>query len=347
MRLRYFGENNMNIPVKFGESIEISDVETKTKTFKDLGLKEKDVEEFLRKNVSLIFGDEETLLIVGQQVRNESQGISDLTAIDGDGNIVLIEIKRDKEDIKNRSEAFEFQAIRYAASYGKIKDAEEIVELVYSKYVQDHPSEFDLGELTPIEKAKRELNQFLKDNEVSKTFNLKQRIILIASEFDEQTLSAVAWLIANNVDISCFTIKPSSVGKQDFLNIERLLPPSHIDDFYVGLAGSSNMQSKSTTKGAIKRNFLPRMDKLFEWGIIKKEDKLKIKKHLDHPEAEVIDENTVRYKGKDISYNKWGQEVTQWSTINIYDWAILIPGDKTLSELRAEKMRELDKVVEK
>lgn len=35
----------MNISVKLGESIEISDGKTKTKTFKNLGLKEKDVEE--------------------------------------------------------------------------------------------------------------------------------------------------------------------------------------------------------------------------------------------------------------------------------------------------------------
>ncbi|GEN82851.1 hypothetical protein SLU01_11630 [Sporosarcina luteola] len=57
------------------------------------------------------------MLIVRKQVRNASNGISDLTAIDHEGNIVLIEIKRDRKDIEGRKEAFEFQAIRYAASY--------------------------------------------------------------------------------------------------------------------------------------------------------------------------------------------------------------------------------------
>ena len=334
----------MFIPVKFGTNLEISDTEVDAKTFKELGLKEKDVEEFLRKNISLIFGEEETLLVVGQQARTESKGISNLTAIDGDGNIVLIEIKRDAEDIKTRKEAFEFQAIRYAASYAKLKDTEEIVDLVYSAYIKKHKNEYDLGGLTPTEKARRELKHFLESNEAAKTFNSKQRIILIASNFDKQTLSAVAWLIANNVDISCFTITPAFVGEQGFLNIDRILPPSQIDDFYIGLAGiSTSTKVETASKSAIKRTSLPRMNKLFEWNIIKSGDKLKIK-NFDNSEAEIIDENNVKFNDKKITYNNWGQKVTGWSSINIYEWAVLISSDKTLHELRAAKMEELQKV---
>lgn len=49
-------------------------------------------------------------------------------AIDNDGNLVLIEIKRDKKDITHREEGLEFQAIRYAASCAIIKDLEELVQ---------------------------------------------------------------------------------------------------------------------------------------------------------------------------------------------------------------------------
>ena len=63
----------------------------------------------------MLCDDEESMLIVEQQVRNVSSGRSDLTAIDNNGDIVLIEIKRDKADIIGRKESFEFQAIRYAA----------------------------------------------------------------------------------------------------------------------------------------------------------------------------------------------------------------------------------------
>jgi len=91
----------MLIPISIEENnIDTSDTEISNSTFKDLKLKEEHIEEFLRKNIEVIFGEEESLLIVGQQVSNKEKGRSDLTAIDENGNIVLIEIKRDIDDIK-------------------------------------------------------------------------------------------------------------------------------------------------------------------------------------------------------------------------------------------------------
>ena len=54
-------------------------------TFTDIGWKESDIEEVLRKNTDMICSDEESLLIVGQQVRDTKNGRSDLTAIDNEG----------------------------------------------------------------------------------------------------------------------------------------------------------------------------------------------------------------------------------------------------------------------
>ncbi|SIS61009.1 PDDEXK family nuclease [Salimicrobium flavidum] len=68
-------------------------------TFASLQWKENDIEELVRKNIEMICDDEESMLIVGKQVRNESSGISDLTAIDNNGSLVLIEIKWDRKDI--------------------------------------------------------------------------------------------------------------------------------------------------------------------------------------------------------------------------------------------------------
>jgi hypothetical protein len=333
----------MYIPVKFGDGIKKDDTEFEPTTFKNLGLKERDIEEFLRLNINLVLGDEETLLVVGQQVRNEQSGVSDLTAIDSDGNIVLIEIKRDVEDVKGRREAFEFQAIRYAASYAKIKTPDDLVDLVYSSYIEHHKNEYELGELTSTEQATRLLNQFLVSNNALKTFNSKQRVMLIASSFDNQTLSAVAWLISNGVDISCFTITPIIAGEQYFLNIEKLLPPPDLDDFYVNLAKATTIAkvTRTATESGIKRTVLPRMGKLFEWDIIHSGDQIKIKNY-DDSEAEVIDTNSVRFNGDVMSYNQWGQKVTGWSSINIYEWTVLIDQNRTLHELRMKKMDELE-----
>ena len=120
-------------------------------TFSELNMLESDIEEILRNSIEMLCDDEESMLIVGRQVRNQSRGRSDLTAIDNNGNIVLIEIKRDKNDIVGRSEAFEFQAIRYAASYATINEIEDLVEKVYAPYIEKYRDEFELGELTSYE----------------------------------------------------------------------------------------------------------------------------------------------------------------------------------------------------
>lgn len=92
----------------------------------------------------------------------------------------MIEIKRDRKDIENRKETFEFQAIRYTASYATIDSIDELVKKVYAPYIKKYSTEFELGELTSIELGIRKLDEFLEASGVESHFNLKQRIILVS-----------------------------------------------------------------------------------------------------------------------------------------------------------------------
>lgn len=103
-----------------------------------MGLLESDIEEILRQSIDILCDDEESMLIVGRQVKNEKHARSDLTAVNNFGDIVLIEIKRDRRDIENRKEAFEFQAIRYAASYATIGSTDDLVSKVYAPYIEKY-----------------------------------------------------------------------------------------------------------------------------------------------------------------------------------------------------------------
>jgi len=238
-------------------------------TFKELGMKEAHVEELLRQNVEMLCDDEDSMLIVGQQVTNESAGRSDLTAIDNEGNVVLIEIKRDKKDIEHRKEAFEFQAIRYAASFATLHTVEEFIQEVYAPYVENHKNEYkDCKTHTSVEIAQRELSNFFNGNDLSiEDFNKKQRIILVASEFDEQTLSAVAWLNSNSVDISCYQIQLNKSNDKVFINMKKVLPADDYNDYLVNITKpASFIQKKKTSK--ITRKTLPKIDTLIEWGIV-------------------------------------------------------------------------------
>lgn len=55
-------------------------------TFSELGMQENDLEEIIRRSIDMLCGDEESMLIVGRQVRNEKLGRSDLAAVDNNGN---------------------------------------------------------------------------------------------------------------------------------------------------------------------------------------------------------------------------------------------------------------------
>ena len=89
------------------------------------------------------------------------------------------------------------------------------------------------------------------------------------------------------------------------------------------------------------KTYLPRMQWLMDHGIIKKGDNVYI---INHPEeiAEVIDSDNVIYNGQKMSFNRFGCEVTGWKAIQIYAFLKIVGGqDKTLSEMRKEKMLEL------
>ncbi len=306
---------------------------SKGSLFESLGLTEANIEEFLRKNIRLLFDedeDDETLLIVGQQVVNLRGARNDLVALDGDGYLVLIELKRDAADMAARREAMEFQAVRYAASLAMITTVDDLVERVFAHYIQKWSGEFEeveLGKLTPVELGKRLVNTFLSKNKAEKSFNKLQRIILVSSTFDEQTLSAAAWMSRSGIDISCISLNPirttNSTNGPLYLDAVKLIPPRKIDSFFVDLpnrvAGLEPLPRPGPNKA---RAALPRMPQLMEWGIVSQNMKLTLK-GFDNSEATVHDAKTVKFNNESMPFNDWGTRVTGWSAINIYDWAVM------------------------
>jgi len=61
----------------------------------------------------------------------------------------------------------------------------------------------------------------------------KQRIFLVAADYQEDVTSACAWLREYEIDISCFRLRPYKIGDQYVLQRERLIPPQELDDFMV------------------------------------------------------------------------------------------------------------------
>lgn len=97
-------------------------------------------------------------------------------------------------------------------------------------------------------------------------------------------------------------------------------------------------EDEATTKR--KSTQLPKMDWLINQGIINIGDEVYL---INHPEeiATIEDNKNVRYKNQVMSFNQFGCELTGWKAIQIYAFMKKVGGDKTLSKLREEKMKEL------
>lgn len=303
-------------------------------TFFELGMQESDIEEILRCSVDMVCDEEESMLIVGQQVKNEKSGRSDLTAVDNNGNIVLIEIKRDRRDIESRSEPFEFQAIRYAASYATIESQDELVKKVYAPYIEKYRNEFEQGELNSYEIGVRKLNEFLKVNGAENSFNKKQRIVLVASDFDEQTLSAVAWLNSNGVDITCYKLTPYKIDGEIYLLTEKVLPIPNYNEYYVNLM--DNALPSSERKKSLSRRSLPKIDMMLSWGVVKEGDTI-VAKGREY-EATLLANGNVLVNGMKKSMQEWLKGVYGWASVQTYAFAVHKESGKTLSQIREEYM---------
>ena len=151
------------------------------------------------------------------------------------------------------------------------------------------------------------------ENKAEKSFNKRQRIILAASDFDEQTLSAVAWLNSNNVDINCYKLTPYIIKEEPYLYIERILPPIGYSDYYIDLLDVAPAGGKGESK--VTRRKLPRINEMLEWGVVKAGDIIVAKDREE--EAELLANGNVLVDGVEKSMQAWLKDVYGWATVFI------------------------------
>jgi hypothetical protein len=72
---------------------------------------------------------------------------------------------------------------------------------------------------------------------------------------------------------------------------------------------------------------------LLSRGDVRKGDRVYIRKHKERP-AIILSGDIVEFEGERIPINMWGQRVTGWSSINIYENAVLERTGQTLDSIR-------------
>jgi hypothetical protein len=122
----------------------------------------------------------------------------DILAIDKDGNLTIIELKRDDSG-KN----VDLQAVKYAAYCSNLR-LDDITH-----FYKEH--EEKTGEHLTDELARKKILQFI-ENDVFEEISDRPRIILVSRQFRPEVTASVLWLRKFGIDISCVKLSLYDIG---------------------------------------------------------------------------------------------------------------------------------------
>lgn len=158
------------------------------------------IQEWIRKSPEIL-GEELLILTVEFDKFVESSDRLDILAMDVEGNIVVIELKRD-----NMAGYADLQAIRYASMISSL--TLQTLLPYFVKYLNKHAAE----QVFDNEKAENLIREHVNGD--FQDFSTRPRIILCSENFSQELTTSVLWLRQFGVDISCVRIKPHKVGER-------------------------------------------------------------------------------------------------------------------------------------
>lgn len=180
----------------------------------------------------------------------------DLLALDKNGNIVVIENKRD-----DSGKDVTWQAIKYA-SYCSTLTREEINK-IYGKFlikknIEGTPEDLIAKFLTgsDFSSDQSEFVDYPSD---------EQRIIMVSHNFRKEVLSAVQWLLNKNIDISCVQLKPYLKNDGEvLLDSDVILPQPEMKEYTLKLSEKNEEKKKIKKSQERYKDFWTRLDSSFE-----------------------------------------------------------------------------------
>jgi hypothetical protein len=145
-----------------------------------------------------ILGEEFLVITTEYDKFDKTNERLDILAIDKDGNLAIIELKRDDSG-KN----VDLQAIKYAAYCSNLR-LDKIV-----KFYKEH--EEKRGEYLTDELAREKILLFISNDDFEEISD-RPRIILVSRQFRPEVTASVLWLRKFKINISCIKLTPYDIG---------------------------------------------------------------------------------------------------------------------------------------
>lgn len=217
--------------------------------FSELGFQERrDIQEWVAANPGVLGED---LLIIAKEFSgfDRTNERLDLLAVDEDGKLVVVELKRDDTGADAH-----WQAIKYASYLDRV-GTDDIIRMLAS-----------YGEISKEESAQR-LVQHLNADDVNALENLNsdQRIILASHRFAPEVTSAVLWLNekapGKNL-ITCIKLTPHHDATTNSLYIQAstIIPVPGVDGYRITV-GDSMVRGQATSGSTFAVNLQKAYDR--------------------------------------------------------------------------------------
>jgi hypothetical protein len=167
------------------------------------GLKEKDLENLVAKNIESIVRTDQLMVILQERSRQEEP---DVLALDAKGVLFIFELKRWVSSSENL-----LQVLRYGQKFGRY-DYEKLNRF-YQSYSHDQGNRITLSE---AHKLFFELDEKLQENE----FNSDQQFIIITNGLDYDTWDAIAYWREKQLNISAQIYRLFKIGVELFIDFD-------------------------------------------------------------------------------------------------------------------------------
>lgn len=278
--------------------------------FNSLGVWErKHIQAWVRQCPTLL-GEE--LLIVAEEF-DRFQGSDDrldLLAIDKEGNLVVIEFKRD-----SHGGYADLQAIRYAAMVSSMS----ISKLL--PYFAAHLRKTEGEEEGNTDEALRRIQTFIGDPTFVELSD-RPRIILCSQDFSQELTTAVLWLRSFSVDISCVKIVPHQVSGQIVIVPNRIIPIEEAQSYMIDIR--EKQESTFAENQQRKKRKQETMTYLLDRELLKEGDRIYLKndiKHLVYDESDPLFHATITGKRGQQNSVIWDKDGMEYS-ISGLTWRI-------------------------
>jgi len=170
----------------------------------ELNVKEKQIEEWMATNPDLLFTDDEAVMIIAQEKSGEA--LADLLAVDSQGNLIIIEIKRHWCDRSTVGQLLDYAARLSSWDYEAFNNR-------WKSYTGR--TEGDLFE---------EFKDYVSNSSFAREDFLKtRRLYVLASEADDGLKRIIRWLkVENNMPIDFVPFALFKYENDVFLRIDKI-----------------------------------------------------------------------------------------------------------------------------